>query len=70
MPGEEEAVEPSGSALPFALEPAREAGCATATGVDMFVRQAALQFEIFTDREAPIEMMRSEFKRTIGAARQ
>ncbi|MCP4813167.1 MAG: shikimate dehydrogenase [Planctomycetaceae bacterium] len=49
---------------------AREAGCATATGVDMFVRQAALQFEIFTDREAPIEMMRSQFKRTIGAARQ
>jgi shikimate 5-dehydrogenase len=36
----------------------------------MFVRQAALQFEIFTDREAPIEMMRSEFKRTIAAARQ
>ena len=49
---------------------AREAGCATATGVDMFVRQAALQFEIFTDREAPIEMMRSQFKQTIGAARQ
>ena len=26
------------------------------TGVDMFVRQAALQFELFTGRAAPLEL--------------
>ena len=51
------------------LKLARESGCAVVTGVNMFVRQGAIQFKLFTDQEAPIELMRSEIKRTIGAAR-
>ena len=40
------------------------------TGVDMFVRQTSLQFEKFTDESAPVDIMRQEIKRVIGAARQ
>jgi len=49
---------------------ARESGCEVVTGVDMFVRQAALQFELFSGQPAPLELMRAEVKRSIGAARQ
>jgi 3-dehydroquinate dehydratase/shikimate dehydrogenase len=51
------------------IKQAREAGCATITGVDMFVRQAARQFKLFTGREANIETMRKEVMRAISAAR-
>ncbi|MEM7577409.1 MAG: shikimate dehydrogenase, partial [Planctomycetota bacterium] len=37
---------------------AEERGCRTITGVDMFVRQAAAQFEGWTRRDAPNETMR------------
>ncbi len=40
------------------LRRARERGCRTITGVDMFVRQAAAQFELWTGREAPTDVMR------------
>ena len=40
------------------LKQAREAGCRVITGVDMFVGQAALQFKLFTGREAPTDLMR------------
>lgn len=51
------------------VKDARERGCKTVTGVDMFVRQAALQFELFTGASAPEPLMRAEVKRMTGAAR-
>jgi 3-dehydroquinate dehydratase/shikimate dehydrogenase len=51
------------------LKQAREAGCRIITGVDMFVGQAALQFYLFTGREAPIELMRQVIRRTISAVK-
>lgn len=40
------------------LRDARAAGCATVSGVEMFVRQAKRQFELWTKREAPLEVFR------------
>jgi 3-dehydroquinate dehydratase/shikimate dehydrogenase len=40
------------------LSMARQAGCLTVSGVDMFVNQAVAQFERWTAREAPQEVMR------------
>ena len=40
------------------LREARQAGCVTIRGVEMFVRQAALQFEQWTGQDAPIEVFR------------
>lgn len=40
------------------LKQARERGCVTVDGLEMFVRQAARQFELFTNRPAPVELMR------------
>lgn len=48
------------------LKLARERKCTTLTGVDMFVRQAALQFKIYTDRDAPLDVMRAALKRKLG----
>ena len=51
------------------IKQAREQGCRIATGVDMFVRQAALQFKLFTGQDAPMELMLKHVRRAIGAAR-
>ncbi len=48
---------------------ARHAGCETVTGVDMFVRQAAKQFELFTGLIADEKVIREEVTRAISAAR-
>lgn len=48
------------------IKQARQVGCAVVTGVDMFVRQAALQFQLFTGTEAPVDVMRDEVRRAIG----
>ncbi|MEE3368525.1 MAG: shikimate dehydrogenase [Planctomycetota bacterium] len=48
---------------------AREQNCRVITGVDMFIRQAELQFRHFTGQEAPKEVMRNQLKRSTGAAR-
>ena len=40
------------------LQLAEEAGAKTAGGVDMFVRQAIGQFELWTEKPAPVELMR------------
>jgi 3-dehydroquinate dehydratase/shikimate dehydrogenase len=48
------------------VKEARARGCHVLTGVDMFVRQAALQFQLFTGREAPLELMRSLVKRVLS----
>ena len=37
------------------LKLARERGCKAVTGVDMFLRQAALQFKLYTGQDAPID---------------
>jgi len=44
------------------LEEARARGCLTVSGVDMFLRQAAAQFALWTGFEAPVEVMRSALK--------
>ncbi|WP_337176379.1 shikimate dehydrogenase [Paludisphaera sp.] len=51
------------------LKLARERGCSTLTGVDMFLRQAALQFKIYTGQDAPIEAMRGALKRKLGSVK-
>jgi 3-dehydroquinate dehydratase/shikimate dehydrogenase len=48
---------------------ARHAGCETITGVDMFVRQAAKQFELFTGIHPDDQLIREEITRAISAAR-
>jgi len=51
------------------IKKAREAGCPTVTGIDMFVRQAAKQFKLFTGAQPNMETIRYEVKRAISAAR-
>lgn len=48
------------------IKQARSHGCKTVTGVEMFVRQAGLQFNLFTGEEPPLEVMRSTLKRVTG----
>ena len=40
------------------VKAARQRGCRVVTGLEMFVRQAALQFEMFTGRQPPLEDLR------------
>lgn len=51
------------------IKDARAQGCNVVTGVEMFVRQACLQFQLFTGQEAPANLMHDELKRAIGPAR-
>jgi 3-dehydroquinate dehydratase/shikimate dehydrogenase len=51
------------------IKQAREVGCRTATGVDMFVAQAALQYKLFTGQAPPVDLMRTVVRRTISAVR-
>ncbi len=48
------------------VKEARDRGCAVVTGVELFVRQAALQFQLFTGRTAPLELMRKVVKRALS----
>lgn len=48
------------------IKHARQQNCVVVTGVDMFVGQAAVQFELFTGLTAPKQVMRDELKRTVG----
>ncbi len=52
------------------LKLARERGSQAVTGVDMFLRQAALQFKLYTGREAPIDLMRSVLHRKLRPLRE
>lgn len=45
------------------LKHAKERGCATASGVQMFVRQAARQFELFSGAKAPADHMLETLRR-------
>jgi 3-dehydroquinate dehydratase/shikimate dehydrogenase len=51
------------------VKEARSRGCKVVSGLDMFVRQAALQFQYFTGQPGPADLMREVLKRAIGAAR-
>ncbi len=48
------------------LKQAREHGCRTVSGVEMFVNQAAAQFERFIGQAAPRDAMREAFRRGIS----
>ncbi len=50
------------------LKFARERGCPTVSGVEMFVQQAARQFEIFTGQPAPVEYMAETLRVSTSAA--
>lgn len=51
------------------IKHARKAGCTTITGIDMFVRQAAKQFKLFTGKAPDVKLIRYEVKRAISAAK-
>ena len=46
---------------------AQSCGCRTVTGLEMFVRQACLQFQLFAGQPAPTDLMRDVLKRALGA---
>ena len=48
------------------IREAKERGCHVITGVDMFIRQAALQFKLFTGKDAPLDVMTSAVRRAIS----
>lgn len=52
------------------LKLARERECTVVTGVEMFVRQAAEQFKLYTGQEAPQDVMRAVLQRKLGAIRE
>jgi shikimate 5-dehydrogenase/shikimate kinase len=47
----------------------RARGCHVLTGVDMFVRQAGLQFELFTGQPAPLELMAKLVREALSPVR-
>jgi 3-dehydroquinate dehydratase/shikimate dehydrogenase len=51
------------------IKDARDRDCFVVTGVDMFVRQAALQYKLFTGQDAPEKAMRDVLKRATSAAK-
>jgi 3-dehydroquinate dehydratase/shikimate dehydrogenase len=51
------------------IKQAREVGCNTITGIDMFVGQAALQYRLFTGQAPPVDLMRQVVRRAISAAK-
>jgi len=52
------------------LKLARERGCQTVSGVDMFVRQAALQLKLYTGQEPPVDVMVVALKQKLSPLRQ
>jgi 3-dehydroquinate dehydratase / shikimate dehydrogenase len=51
------------------VKDARSRNCHVITGVDMFVRQACLQFKLFTGQDGPGELMREVIKRATAAVK-
>ena len=45
---------------------ARERGCQVVSGVEMFVRQAALQYQFFTGQPADLELMRDIMRKALS----
>ena len=52
------------------IQMARAQGIPVISGVEMFVHQAARQFEIWTGKPAPVEQMRNVALRNLGARAQ
>lgn len=48
------------------LKSAKAAGCAVISGLQMFIRQAAYQYRLFTGQEPPVETMVETLKRAIS----
>jgi 3-dehydroquinate dehydratase/shikimate dehydrogenase len=51
------------------IKEARDQSCTVVTGVDMFLRQAGMQFKLFTKRDPPLLTMRETLKRATSAAK-
>lgn len=51
------------------IREAQERGCHVLTGVEMFVRQAGLQFKLFSGKEAPLELMDKVVRRALSPVR-
>ena len=51
------------------IKQAKEHQARIITGVDMFIGQAALQYQLFTGSPAPVEVMREALKRATSAVR-
>jgi 3-dehydroquinate dehydratase / shikimate dehydrogenase len=51
------------------LKLARERECRTVSGVDMFLRQAAIQSQLYSGKEPPVEVMREVVRRKLGPIR-
>ncbi len=51
------------------IREARNRGCHVLTGVDMFVRQAGLQFKRFTGQDPPLELMTKLVRRALSPVR-
>jgi len=51
------------------LRGARQRGCRVVSGVDMFVRQACLQFKLFTGHDGPAGLMRDVIHQAMQAAK-
>lgn len=48
------------------IKEARTAGALTVLGLGMFVHQAAIQFELWTGQDAPIDLMTETVRRALG----
>jgi 3-dehydroquinate dehydratase/shikimate dehydrogenase len=48
------------------LKEARERGCHVLSGVELFVRQAAHQFQLFTGQPAPVDLIRKIIRRILS----
>jgi len=51
------------------IKDAKETECRTITGVDMFVRQAAAQFKLFTGQQPPSKLMLKTLKAATSAVK-
>ena len=52
------------------IKEAKIRGCKTVSGIEMFIRQAAAQFERFTGKAAPLDDLRETLRKGISAARR
>ncbi len=48
------------------VKEARARGCHVVTGVDLFVHQAARQFNLFTGQDPPLDLFRKVVKRVLS----
>jgi 3-dehydroquinate dehydratase/shikimate dehydrogenase len=51
------------------LKEAKERGCRTVSGIEMFIRQAAAQFERFTGHSVALDDLRETLRKGISAAK-